>query len=189
MRCRKLAQRGTAAVCSRFNAALSHVDLNYFASSASNRNGLLAETLPSGVRDAQTKLQQHLNAEVPPPPAPECVSSQGSTCASRWPTGLNTQQAVLCEREAAALRDRMEELEEDAPQGLSTHFQPIDQLGSKEMQAAEVSKQRCVVAMGAAGTARHEFRHVWEHSMRPRFHISRKFTKQPAVPSTRIDLS
>lgn len=55
------------------------------------------------VRDAQTKLQQHLNAE-----------------------------AVLCEREAAALRDRMEELEE-------------------EMQAAEESKQRCTVALGAAG--------------------------------------
>ncbi|CAE7208986.1 unnamed protein product [Symbiodinium natans] len=54
------------------------------------------------VRDAQ-RLQQHLNAE-----------------------------AVLCEREAAALRDRMEELEE-------------------EMQAAEESQQRCAVALGAAG--------------------------------------
>ncbi|CAE7246339.1 unnamed protein product [Symbiodinium pilosum] len=53
-------------------------------------------------RDSQTRLQQHLNAE-----------------------------AVICEREAAALRDRMEELEE-------------------EMQLAADSKERCKVALGAA---------------------------------------
>ena len=122
------------------------------------------ENLPPGVRDAQTKLQQHLNAEAPR----DGVNSQGST--SRW--GLDTLQAVLCEREAAALRDRMEELEEDTSEDLSTHLQPVHWLGHKEMQAAEESKQRCTVALGAAGTARHEFGHIWVHSMRIRFHSS-----------------